>query len=694
MTPTDSTGRGRVRLLDVRPPKLLTYLGLGTLTLSYIVIRVHTPTTVYPPGLHDDGLYMKLGASLARGDWLGPFNHFTLMKGPGYPAFLAVAHWLGTPVSLAHALFHSAAVVLFVAMLHRFVRSPLLSALLFVLLLWHPISLSVFLLRVLRDAVYYGQILMFLALFACVLFWPLPAGTRRLYGALSGAVLGWLWLTREEGLVLLPAIVVLVAMAGLRTFHDRRFRQFVGTLAVVIAAFAVPQLGFRAMNWWWYGAFVGVDFNERNFQGALKALHSVRSGEVRAFVSVTRSTRQRIYAVSPAFASLASSLDGPLERAWMPHGCAALPITCGEIGAGWFMWALRDAAAMAGQYASPARSSAFFAQIAREISLACARGALECRPQLIAEMPPQTGEAGVARLPRHLLKVLDLLLFLRPPLEIYHSDDDPYPLAASLRFLNYPLHTRPDVPALFTMHGWYRRSGREWFSGELKHARGMPVALRVDRVASPDIAARFKDADAVAQRFVLRAECTDDCVLRLSTADGAYVEKQLGETRRAPFSVPLGQGTFHVDVADVRPHPMYEQRRVDEWSRRVREWVLRRYELPFMPALVAGAAAFLWSSVVYWRTLAGNVCYVLALASWLLVSVRVLLLALIDATSMPILGFTGYVAPAHFLMVAAAVLSIAGWCQLRAEPAARELPRSAPASPGRDERRGVWGARG
>jgi len=647
----------------------LTYVGLGTLTLVYIVIRVHTPTTVYPPGVHDDGLFMKLGASLAQGDWLGPFSQFTLMKGPGYPAFLAVAHWLGTPVSLAVALFHCAAVILFVTMLHRFVRSPGLSALLYVLLLWHPISLSVFLLRILRDTIYYGQILMFFALVAGAWFWPLRAGTRRLYGALSGAVLGWLWLTREEGVALLPAIVILVAAAGLRAFHDRRVRQFAGTLALVMIACAVPQLGFRAMNWWWYGTFVGVDFNERNFQGALKALHGVRSAEVRPFVSVTRATRQRIYAVSPAFASLAPALDGPRERSWMTHSCSAQPVTCGEVGAGWFIWALRDAAAMTGQYASPAQSSAFFGQVAREISLACARGVLHCRPQLVAAMPPQTGEASVARLPRHLLKALDLLLFLRPPLEVYSSADEPYALATSLRFLNYPLHTLPDPPSLFTMHGWYRRSGREWFSAELKDPRGAPGSLRVDRVASPDIDARAKDPDAVAQRFILRAECADDCVLRLSTADGTSVDKRLGDTRRAPFDLRLGPGAFHVDATDVRPNPMYERRRVDEWSRRAREWVLRNYALAFIPVLVAGAAAFLWSSVVYWRTLAGHVCYVLALAAWMLAAARLLLLSFIDATTMPLLSFTGYVAPAHYVTVAAAVLSIAAWCQLRAEPA-------------------------
>jgi hypothetical protein len=49
-----------------------------------------------PDATHDDGLFMALGRSLAEGHWLGDFNQFTLMKGPGFPAF--VNNWLGIPI--------------------------------------------------------------------------------------------------------------------------------------------------------------------------------------------------------------------------------------------------------------------------------------------------------------------------------------------------------------------------------------------------------------------------------------------------------------------------------------------------------------------------------------------------------------------------------------------------------------------
>ena len=81
--------RGLVsRIVDISPPKWLTYLYVSLLGLAYVIVAVHTPISLRPDGLHDDGLFIRLGRSLAEGRWLGGFNQFTLMKGPGFRLFL------------------------------------------------------------------------------------------------------------------------------------------------------------------------------------------------------------------------------------------------------------------------------------------------------------------------------------------------------------------------------------------------------------------------------------------------------------------------------------------------------------------------------------------------------------------------------------------------------------------------------
>src|SRR5688572_30815349 len=105
MTRLGPAATAPARFLYLQTPKSAAYLYIAILSLIYCFVVVHTPLVLYPGAPHDDGLYISLGRFLAEGLWLGPFNEFTLMKGPGYPLFLAVSNWLGIPVSLAHALF-------------------------------------------------------------------------------------------------------------------------------------------------------------------------------------------------------------------------------------------------------------------------------------------------------------------------------------------------------------------------------------------------------------------------------------------------------------------------------------------------------------------------------------------------------------------------------------------------------------
>lgn len=643
------------------------YAYVIVLILGYTIVLLHTPLTVHPSAAHDDGLYMTLGHYIAVGKWLGPFNQFTLMKGPGFPAFLALGHWLGISISLAHALFHCAAITFFVAVAHRFVRSLLLSGLLLALLLWHPISMTVPLLRVAREQIFYGQILVLLAALLCALFYPSENKRRNLFAALGGAVFGWFWLTREEGVWIIPALALLLAVAAFRAFREQRIRQLLGILLIFFGVFAATQIGFRGINWLAYGKFMGVDSGERNFQRTLKALNSVRSGGVQPFVTITRAARERVYAVSPTFASLSAYLDTPPDAGWAKITCDSVPFMCGEIGSGWFYWAVRDAAAVGGHYRTPAAASAFFGRLADEILAACARGALECSPQLIDAIPPVSWQEIAERLPSRLLVAYYYLTLPNPSLQLDPSSGTQDQLDASVRFLNYPLHTMlsqiPWAAAAYTLSGWYYKSGREWILLEVKGADGSLVEARVDRNPSADLQQGFKDPAASHQRFVIRTRCNDECMVQFQAQDGKTAAMSLAELRRAPFPFNVGEGRVHVDSTEVRSNPTSSDLRSEEICNTIRMAIVSHYSLVFLPLLVLGLAAFLATTLLRWRRAASNICYILALVSWLLVVLRTALLILIEVTSFHALN-PQYLTPAYFFLVCGAIFSCAAWLQL------------------------------
>ena len=359
-------------------------------SLLYVVYTAQTPLSVRPGAGYDDGLFMKLGAFLAQGEWLGPYNFVTLAKGPGYPAFLAVNAWLGLPVSVAHGLFQCTAVALLAWVVVKLSRSSALGLAVFLITLWHPVFPVA---RILRDAIYPGQVLLVLACASSALFVAERRGERALWGGATGLVLGWFWLTREEGVWLLPGLGVLLLFFALRGWRAREpLLTLLAPLASALLSFSIAQIAFQSGNWIAYGSFVGVDFKERNFQRAVGALQSVRAEHQIPYVAISRATRARIYEVSPAFATLEDHLDPPDRASPWQEGCKHYPWTCGEIAGGWIVWALRSASAEEGYYRSPADASAFFDAVASQVEAACRDARLDCDPLWISTMPSVTPE--------------------------------------------------------------------------------------------------------------------------------------------------------------------------------------------------------------------------------------------------------------------------------------------------------------
>ncbi len=648
----------------------------GGMILLYIFVVTHTPISILAIAAHDDGLFMSLGRHLAEGRWLGSFSQFTLMKGPGYPAFLAANNWLGTPVSFAHAVFHCAAVTFFVFVAHRFIRSLFLSGLLFTLLLWQPVSLTSDLLHVRRERLYFDQLLVFLAAFAWALFGARYVGQRLLFAALGGASFGWFWLTREEGVAVTPGLAILLGAAAIQSYREKRLASLGALLVVAIGVFASTQVAFRAGNWMAYGSFVGVDFKETNFQRALQALHSVRSGGTKRYVAMTHATRQHVNAVSPTFASTDSYFKGP-GRGWEQFGCAIHSSTCGEIGAGHFVWALRDVAERRGHFSSPAAASTFFGRLADEVKAACSKGLLECVSQPFAEMPPVTWHQLAQGLGENFQRMVKLLLIPRLGEEPASSDGNEVELEAFLRFLNYPRHTKSqDVAGLFTVwiSGWYYRSGADWLSLSVVSADGSAANAQLKRKKSPDIATHFADNLAAFQRYTINVECNDQCVLRAEAPDGSRVERRFVDLASAPLGIRVGAGTLYVDRAVSAGEEQYRVIRADAVAAHLRLLTLRSYKYLFIPVLLLGALAFVAATLFSWRTAVGNVCYVMALTAWVIAFTHAVLLLLIAATSFPALN-VHYMAPAYFMLVSGAVLSGAAWLQLRDRRVVGSSPR-------------------
>jgi hypothetical protein len=340
-------------------------------------------------GMHDDALFVQLASHVAAGRWLGPFSSLTLIKGPGYPLFIAASYVSGVSLMTSQTLLYLGACALTVIALRPLIRSQVFLVVLFALLAFNPAQFHVT--RVVREGIYLSLTLLTMACFIGLLArHGHPVRAMVGWATMAGLSLGALWLTREEGLWLLPAIGVLLAATAVvvwRRAGERRWRRL-ATLTLPIVLWLGLSSAVATTNQLAYGIFATTEMAAPDWLAAYGALTRVEHASFQQYAVVPAETRQRIYAVSPSFASLQASIEGEMGQRWMSHGCAAMPDTCGDVTAGWFLWLLREAVDGAGHYRTGPDAMAFYRQLAAEINSACDAGHLPCQGPRATMAPP------------------------------------------------------------------------------------------------------------------------------------------------------------------------------------------------------------------------------------------------------------------------------------------------------------------
>ncbi|MEO1887687.1 MAG: GtrA family protein [Methyloprofundus sp.] len=629
----------------------------------YIYLYYYMPWSINLYAGHDDALFVWLARSLVAGDWLGDYSQFTLMKGPGYPVFLALTHQLGLPLYLLTAIFHSLAVSFFAWTLYRLSQSRVLSILLFVSLLLLPLAISSG--RIIRDQIYPDQFLLGFSALIFSLFVAKTTLTQCGAAILAGIMFAWLWLTREEGVWVLPSVALLILFALWQFWNAKRFKQsLISSVLVLLLSFFCVHLVFQLINWQTYERFIGLDIKEKNFKAALSALQSVREGEVVSHVPVSQVTFPVIYAVSPTFAELRQffSTDG-LE--WRNHGCGFYPWACGEIAGGWFIWALRDAAASRGYYRTPRMAADFFSRVAAEVNQACADGRLNCKQSLISFMP-EVSQDEINRVPETLEKLLDMLLlsnFSANRMRLHSGIIGNYPdqqwvmnfLHSQDRFIDQEhfIVEKSDNRQVFGRYALVNKHA-EKFEIIISDAQGKHYPFTLKQNASQAEINHFYP-------FTMQTSCSNECIFSIIVAgeeklhvqipdiDQSYNQKQalvLGNMQVFFDKVVTGSKQS-LPVVDVGETTTLE----------VRKLIFGVFQGVLPVLLSLGLIAFVILTVMAIKQHSLSVLYVLSAAIWGAVLSRLTILFLVHISSFPALEKL-YFMPVYSLVLIASSISI------------------------------------
>lgn len=603
--------------------------------------------------LHDDLLFLRLARSIVSGDWLGPYDQLTLVKGPFYPVWIAALHVLGWPLLLAQQVLYVAACAALATSLRPLL--PRIGAVaVYCALLFNPSShTDLVMTRVSREGLYASAAMLVVA-GAIGLLGRLGGGTAWA-GAWAiglGVALSAFWLTREEGLWLLPAVVVLLGACAWRAWPARR-RDHGRSLALCLLPLAIWGAAIAAvatLNRARYGIFATVELKSRDFLAAYGSLVRVGDPAADPLVPVPRTTRERLYAVSPAFAELSPFLEGDVGRGWSATSCAVFSV-CNDIGGGWFLWALRDAAAAAGHHRSAYEAAAYYRTLSAEVNQACQRGALRCGPERQTLAPAWRREQT-----RTLLRAV-----LRAALALVRFEGfDPVPSPSmgpeeSLRPFRELIEGR--LSPRHVIRGWAFSPGGPT-QLELRRSDAGRSLYHVRRFARPDVYRLFRPVgmsplEAASAGFEITTTCKQGCEL--------LVESTQGLLRRVPLAgsaQSIVSPSLYVVVESMGYEPASTSLNADSLGVAVQRGVKWAY-----------------GAVVPWLVLAGLSAYAAGLlrargareldpSLWIgtallsAIAVRLVLLSLLHVTSFPTLGI-GHLAPAHPLLLVFGIVILA-----------------------------------
>lgn len=371
------------------------FLTLGLLSLW---LRMAFPIFAVGSASHDDLLFVHLAAEIGTGNWLGDYNELTHAKGIGYPLFLLLNHATALPLKFSEHALYLASAGFFAYVAGQLLHSRGLVLVLFAVLAFQPAAwMEQAGGRVMREGIYISQTLLLLALgLRCWVFeaaQTLPAtALRRRWPALLalGLLGGWFWLTREEGVWLLPALALLVAYW--LWMQRGALRDWKPALAYVALPLLVATLLVGAVNtanYAVYGVFRNNDFRSSDFLSGYGALTRIRHDHWQRYVLFPKDARERAYEMSAAARELRPYFEGESGENWRRTGCEQTHTSpCPEILSGWFMWVVRGAAAKAGHYRSAQDAQAFYRRLAAEIDEGCRQRPHDCLPARATMLPP------------------------------------------------------------------------------------------------------------------------------------------------------------------------------------------------------------------------------------------------------------------------------------------------------------------
>lgn len=491
----------------------------------------------------------------ARMIWGGQYSQLAFAQLPIYSIWLAGVNLIGIPARLAIDVAWIGSTGYCAYGLLRFTGKRWVAALFWVLAMFHPLLIVLFD-RALSETLL--TTLMALLVGAGLEVWNTrsnPMGRRGRFATWTFALgLALAFHIRKEGIVLFVPLIVIAVCSWIerRQWWRRPLSACLGGRLIGLPLVMVVLLGLAlsSANYFRWGVAARYELDAPEYKRAIASLNRIDVGRTPLYVTVTRKARELAYENSAAFRELRPFFEGESGRFLEAH-TAKYTGQQGEIGNGWFYWALRDAAATAGWHASARLAESKYSQLAHEIESACQTGKLKCHSGFVSSfLDPDYGK-WVARVPGSTLAAIGLTLEVRPESVAAGTED-----ATPKQFSEYVqvVGRRNPLPSV-VVRGWIVLP--EGSVVGLGQPGAEPLSwTQLKGPARPDVPSAFP--------FSLSSSGGDlPSTLRVRTPDGKYGEVSIRALREGAMGKTDGEVTAALGIDELSAG--HQPSRVARW---------------------------------------------------------------------------------------------------------------------------------
>lgn len=584
-------------LEKIKKYKFYLYI-IGIVMIKLLLVQT-IPIFSMSPAASDDQLMVNLANSLIEGKWLGAYNDHTLVKGMFYPFFLAFNHFLGIPYLSALTLFYSFGCFIFVIAIKKVFKTEYPLYFIFTVLLFNPVSYATqtFLVTY-RNSITPAQVLIIIGAVIAI-YLNIEKQPRKClpWAVLAGLTLASLWHTREDGIWILPfiiiAIILIIGSAIKYNYKIKRKECFekIGIAFLPIVILLISTVFISTINYSVYGIFTTNELNGSNFKKAIDAFYSVKPNEKIEYVSVPRSTLNSICDNSDTLNTIRAELNESFDF-W--EDCGRNPGDM-EVEDGWFFWALRYAAKNAGIYENAEKANAFWGNVSDEIQKAIMTGKLEERTTMPSALMSPWREEYYKKLPQAFINVGKFLVtYSDMKLDVSVSIPD---AGTGIRMAEVVTNNHAIYPPQIsnTVSGWIASlSIDEKFSLELVDENNNEIKP-VELIASPDVEVFFKSQN-------IELENTKNCRFYITIDESVDMKKlkilvhdssnNIVETIPLDGSMTVGKNEkYYFTIDSYVSDPLAEK-----YSVRVNfmNKLINIYRKTSVPLVIFGGVCYLW----------------------------------------------------------------------------------------------------